>query len=64
LNSQDPPLKGEEMKFGDEFRDPAAARALVKSITELAGDGEYSRVVRLHRETAALVGRQRAVAHG
>src|ERR1700735_5081502 len=41
LNSQDPPLKGEEMKFADEFRDPAAARALVKSITELAGDGEY-----------------------
>jgi hydrogenase expression/formation protein HypD len=29
------------MKFVDEFRDPAAARALVKSITELAGDGEY-----------------------
>ena len=29
------------MKFADEFRDPAAARALVKSITELAGDGEY-----------------------
>ncbi len=26
------------MKFADEFRDPAAARALVKSITELAGD--------------------------
>jgi hydrogenase expression/formation protein HypD len=29
------------MKFVDEFRDPAAARALVKSITELAGDGEF-----------------------
>ena len=29
------------MKFADEFRDPAAARGLVKSITELAGDGEY-----------------------
>jgi hydrogenase expression/formation protein HypD len=29
------------MKFAEEFRDPAAARALVKSITELAGDGEY-----------------------
>ena len=29
------------MKFADEFRDPAAARALVKSITELAGDGEH-----------------------
>jgi hydrogenase expression/formation protein HypD len=29
------------MKFADEFRDPAAARALVNSITELAGDGEY-----------------------
>jgi hydrogenase expression/formation protein HypD len=29
------------MKFADEFRDPAAARALVRSITELAGDGEY-----------------------
>ena len=29
------------MKFVEEFRDPAAARALVKSITELAGDGEY-----------------------
>lgn len=26
------------MKFVDEFRDPAAARALVRSITELAGD--------------------------
>ena len=29
------------MKFVDEFRDPAAARALVKSITDLAGDDEY-----------------------
>ena len=29
------------MKFVEEFRDPAAARALVKSITELAGDGQY-----------------------
>ncbi|MET7401584.1 hydrogenase formation protein HypD [Dactylosporangium sp. NPDC005572] len=29
------------MRFVDEFRDPAAARALVRSITELAGDGEY-----------------------
>ncbi|NMN99390.1 hydrogenase formation protein HypD [Antrihabitans stalactiti] len=29
------------MKFVDEYRDPAAARALVKSINELAGDGEY-----------------------
>ena len=29
------------MKFADEFRDPAAARGLVRSITELAGDGEY-----------------------
>ena len=29
------------MKFADEFRDPAAARGLVKSITELAGRGEY-----------------------
>ncbi|MBO0819832.1 MAG: hydrogenase formation protein HypD [Nocardiopsaceae bacterium] len=29
------------MKFADEFRDPAAARALVKSITELAGDDEF-----------------------
>ncbi|MFC9789518.1 hydrogenase formation protein HypD [Rhodococcus sp. NPDC127528] len=29
------------MKFVDEFRDPAAARALVKSITELAGDDEF-----------------------
>jgi hydrogenase expression/formation protein HypD len=29
------------MKFADEFRDPAAARGLVKSITELARDGEY-----------------------
>jgi hydrogenase expression/formation protein HypD len=28
------------MRFADEFRDPAAARALVESITELAGDGE------------------------
>jgi hydrogenase expression/formation protein HypD len=31
----------EEVKFVDEYRDPAAARALVKSINELAGDGEY-----------------------
>ena len=31
----------EQMKFVDEFRDPAAARALVKSITRLAGDDEY-----------------------
>jgi hydrogenase expression/formation protein HypD len=29
------------MKFADEFRDPAAARGLVRSITELAGDAEY-----------------------
>ncbi|MFI5953070.1 hydrogenase formation protein HypD [Cryptosporangium sp. NPDC051539] len=29
------------MKFVDEFRDPAAARALVKSIADLAGDDEY-----------------------
>jgi hydrogenase expression/formation protein HypD len=29
------------MKFVEEFRDPAAARALVKSITELAGDGDF-----------------------
>ncbi len=29
------------MKFVDEFRDPAAARALVKAITELAADDEY-----------------------
>src|ERR1700716_637355 len=29
------------MKFVDEFRDPAAARALVKSITELAGDRHF-----------------------
>jgi hydrogenase expression/formation protein HypD len=29
------------MKFVDEFRDPAAARALVSSIKELAGDDEY-----------------------
>jgi len=29
------------MKFVDEFRDPAAARALVKSITELASGGEF-----------------------
>ena len=29
------------MKFVDEFRDPAAARALVSSIKDLAGDDEY-----------------------
>jgi hydrogenase expression/formation protein HypD len=29
------------MKFIDEFRDPAAARALVAAIGELAGDGEF-----------------------
>src|ERR1700736_2212864 len=29
------------MKFVDEFRDPAAARALVKSITQLAGDDQF-----------------------
>ena len=29
------------MKFVDEFRDPASARALVKSITDLAGDDEF-----------------------
>ncbi|QBJ96108.1 hydrogenase formation protein HypD [Rhodococcus sp. ABRD24] len=29
------------MKFVDEFRDPAAARALVRSITELAGEDEF-----------------------
>jgi hydrogenase expression/formation protein HypD len=29
------------MKFVEEFRDPAAARAMVRSITALAGDGEY-----------------------
>lgn len=30
------------MKFVDEFRDPAAARALVRSITELSKDGDYA----------------------
>jgi hydrogenase expression/formation protein HypD len=29
------------MRFVDEFRDPAAARALVKSITKLAGEGRF-----------------------
>jgi hydrogenase expression/formation protein HypD len=29
------------MKFADEFRDPAAARALVKSITRLTGDDHF-----------------------
>ncbi len=29
------------MRFVDEFRDPAAARALVRSITDLAGDDEF-----------------------
>jgi hydrogenase expression/formation protein HypD len=29
------------MRFVDEYRDPAAARALVSYITELAGDGHY-----------------------
>ena len=29
------------MRFVDEFRDPAAARALVKSITDLAGDDDF-----------------------
>jgi hydrogenase expression/formation protein HypD len=29
------------MRFVDEYRDPAAARALVSCITELAGDGHY-----------------------
>jgi hydrogenase expression/formation protein HypD len=29
------------MRFVDEYRDPAAARALVSQITELAGDGHY-----------------------
>src|SRR5208282_5230012 len=29
------------MRFVDEYRDPAAARALVAQITELAGDGRY-----------------------
>ncbi|MGO9962930.1 MAG: hydrogenase formation protein HypD [Acidimicrobiales bacterium] len=29
------------MRFVDEYRDPAAARALVSRITELAGDGHY-----------------------
>jgi hydrogenase expression/formation protein HypD len=29
------------MRFVDEYRDPAAARALVARITELAGDGSY-----------------------
>jgi hydrogenase expression/formation protein HypD len=29
------------MKYVDEYRDPAAARALVGRITELAGDGSY-----------------------
>jgi hydrogenase expression/formation protein HypD len=29
------------MRFVDEYRDPAAARALVGRITELAGDGHY-----------------------
>ena len=28
------------MKYVDEFRDPAAARALVRSITRLTGDDE------------------------
>jgi hydrogenase expression/formation protein HypD len=28
------------MKFAGEFRDPAAARGLVKPITELADDGK------------------------
>ena len=48
------------MKFADEFRDPAAARGLAESSTELAGDV----VGRLHRETAALVGRQPVLAGG
>jgi hydrogenase expression/formation protein HypD len=88
------------MKFADEFRDPAAARALVKSITELECGEVLKGVIkpwdckvlgtartpetpigtcmvspegacaahynfgRLHRKTAALVGQQRAVAHG
>jgi hydrogenase expression/formation protein HypD len=30
------------VKFVSEFRDPAAARAMVKSITALAGDSEYT----------------------
>jgi len=29
------------MRFVDEYRDPAAARALVARVTELAGDGHY-----------------------
>lgn len=29
------------MKFVDEFRDPAAARALIAQITRLTGDREY-----------------------
>src|ERR1039458_7497781 len=29
------------MRFVDEYRDPAAARALVARITDLAGDGEF-----------------------
>jgi hydrogenase expression/formation protein HypD len=29
------------MRFVDEYRDPAAARALVAQVTELAGDGNY-----------------------
>ena len=29
------------MKFVDEFRDPAAARALVAAIGDLAGDGQF-----------------------
>lgn len=29
------------MKFVDEFRDPAAARALISAITDLAGDDEF-----------------------
>ena len=29
------------MKFVDEFRDPAAARALLARITELAGDDQF-----------------------
>ena len=29
------------MRFVDEYRDPAAARTLVRRITELAGDDEF-----------------------
>ncbi len=57
------------MKSADEFRDPAAARGLVKSITELAGHGEYKSMEvcggHTHAmETAALVGQAAAAGRG